>query len=408
MPTKDFARQVETTLQAIQASDEIHPDNKAAIKNFQRDLALQEMSDGWQQKLLAHLKLLAIEAGPEQRFEDMDKDDVKDLVAWVQQRDVSDSTVNAYKQVIKRFWRWQADLPKGEHPEATEWVNTTSHSGQDKLPQNLLSRDDIDALKDACRNPRDRAFVAMLYETGARIGELIDLTVGEIEDTQRGLMVVIDGKTGQRRLPLLESVPAINKWLNDHPDPQSDVPLWCKLQDASEGLSYNYLRKSLLQRAADRADLEKPVNPHHFRHSRASHLANEFTEAQLCEWFGWVQGSDVPAKYVHLSGRDIDDAYARLHGLEPVDEEEDRDPIDECWRCGELNESEDRFCGRCGAPLDEDAAGSLEEQMESKVKESYKLADPKDTETMEKLDTLDEILDDPEVKTALLAKLGND
>jgi hypothetical protein len=32
------------------------------------------------------------------------------------------------------------------------------------------------------------------------------------------------------------------------------------------------------------------VNPHHFRHSRATQLANWLTEAQLCAWFGWVQG----------------------------------------------------------------------------------------------------------------------
>lgn len=45
---------------------------------------------------------------------------MKDLIAWAQGRDVSDATVNAYKQVTKRFWRWRADMPKGEHPEETD------------------------------------------------------------------------------------------------------------------------------------------------------------------------------------------------------------------------------------------------------------------------------------------------
>ena len=47
------------------------------------------------------------------------------------------------------------------------------------------------------------------------------------------------------------------------------------------------------------------------------------TEAQLCGWFGWEQGSDIPAGYVHLSGRDIDNAYYTMHGL--YDPEEDGD-----------------------------------------------------------------------------------
>ena len=380
MPTVDFEARVETTLNSIEDSDEIHPDNKELIREFKRDLTLEGMSDGWLQKLTSHLKVIAEHLG-DTRFEDMEQADVKDLVEWVHGRDVSEATVNAYEQVIKRFWRWMYDLPRGEHPEMVDWINTTGPSkGNGKLPTDLLTRDDIDALKDACRNDRDRAFIAMLYETGARIGELIDLTVGDIEDHKHGRKVVIDGKTGQRRLPLLEATPAINSWLNDHPDPSNGAPLWCQLRDAESELSYHYIRQKLLVRAGERAakadpgtfaadaeaapeeiEFHKPLNPHHFRHSRASHLANEFTEAQLCEWFGWVQGSDVPAKYVHLSGRDIDNAYGQLHGIEPEEEDDDGPPIEECWRCEEINEADDRCCSRCGAALDEDAQAVHEE-----------------------------------------------
>lgn len=427
MPTIDFESRVETTIESIQANDEIHPDNKALIQDFKRDLKLEGLSDGWLQKLTSHLKVIAEHLG-DTRFEDMDEDDIKDLVEWAQGRDISDSAVNAYKQVIKRFWQWLYDKPKGEHPEMVAFINTTEKNGNNgKLPKDLLTRDDIDALKDACRNTRDQAFIAILYETGARIGELIDLTVGDIEDHKHGRKVVIDGKTGQRRLPLLEATPAINKWLNDHPDPSKEASLWCQLRDAHSELSYHYIRQKLLVRAGERAaksdpdqfaassdaaskppeelEFHRPLNPHHFRHSRATHLANEFKEAQLCEWFGWVQGSDVPAKYVHLSGRDIDQAYGQLHGIEPEDDEDHGPSIRECWRCEEINEANDRFCSRCGAALDEDAAQTFEEQVQSDVKESYREADPDDEETMADIDALDKVLDDPQVKQLIAKKL---
>lgn len=371
MPTVDFERRVEATIDRVQESDEIHPDNKRAINDFKRDLKLEGLSDGWLQKLTSHLKVIAEHVG-DTRFEDMTEDDLKNLVEWAQGRDVSDATVNAYKQVIKRFWRWLYDTPKGEHPEVVAWINTTYKNSNDTLPKDLLTREDIDALKDACRNPRDRAFIALLYETGARIGELIDLTVGDIEDHTHGRKVVVNGKTGSRRLPLYESSPSLNKWLNDHPDPQSDAPLWCQLQNGSEKLSYHYIRQKLLVRAKERAGIDKPVNPHHFRHSRATDLANEFTEAQLCQWFGWVQGSDVPAKYVHLSGRDIDDAYGEMHGLKSKEEKEQEQPIQECPRCDALNESGDKFCSRCGFALDEEAKSqveTIEEQAEDQIPE---------------------------------------
>ena len=80
------------------------------------------------------------------------------------------------------------------------------------------------------------------------------------------------------------------------------------------------------------AGVDKPSNPHHYRHSRASYLANHMTEAQLCKYFGWVQGSDIPAKYVHLSGRDIDDAVDAMHGLVDPEEDEDEPDVVKCGR----------------------------------------------------------------------------
>lgn len=369
MPTADYARRVETTMTGIEESDEIHPENKDLIAEFKRDLRLEGKSDARIQKVVSHLKIIGEEA--DVPFPEMDRDDVKGLVEWIHNRDIADTTQADYKKVIKQFWKW-LDGEDGDYPEAVDWITTTGPNDNGTLPKDLLTRDDIDAMKAGCRNPRDRAFIALLYETGGRIGELIDLTVGDIEDHTHGRKVVIDGKTGQRRLPLVESVPALNQWLNDHPDPKDSAPLWCQLQDGSAQLSYKYLKDKLLERARDRAGIDKPINPHHFRHSRATDLATEFTEAEMCEWFGWVQGSDVPGKYVHLSGRDIDQKYGQLHGLRSVEEEDQEEPVQECPRCDELNETEDKFCGRCGQALDVDAAKEAEvvsEQAEEKVVE---------------------------------------
>ncbi|MFB6105065.1 MAG: tyrosine-type recombinase/integrase, partial [Halobacteriaceae archaeon] len=233
-----------------------------------------------------------------------------------------------------------------------DWI-TSGDYDSGKLPQDLLTKEDVEAQIEAAYNYRDKAFIAVLWETGARIGELIDLTVGDIEDRgSKGLKVVIDGKTGSRRLPLRGSIPYVNRWLNDHPNPDDDAPLWCKIQQGSpdDQLGYRYIRDKILDKTMNAAEVDKPSNPHHYRHSRASYLANHFTEARLCEWFGWVQGSDVPAKYVHLSGRDLDDAYAELHG-DTTSETRTETSVEECPRCGWVNEPDVRFCGECGTDM---------------------------------------------------------
>ena len=71
----------------------------------------------------------------------------------------------------------------------------------------------------------------------------------------------------------------------------------------------------MLKSVAQNAGIDKPINPHHFRHSRATDLAKKLTEAQLCQYMGWIQSSKEAATYVHLSGRDMDKAILTLHGL---------------------------------------------------------------------------------------------
>ncbi|KXA89575.1 hypothetical protein AKJ61_02585 [candidate division MSBL1 archaeon SCGC-AAA259B11] len=108
----------------------------------------------------------------------------------------------------------------------------------------------------------------------------------------------------------------------------------------------------MLDEVAERAGIDKPVNPHHFRHSRATYLASRFTQSQLCEWFGWVQGSDRPADYVHLSGRDIDADYARIHGIQDQQNpEESQLAPNECPRCDAKNAPRAKFCQNCGPAL---------------------------------------------------------
>lgn len=400
----DFDHRLAETVARIEDSADIDPENKSLLLDFKRDRKLDDIKPPTIERDLSALKVQAEHV--DQPFVGMDKDDVKNLVEYVHERYDNEYTRSIHKRAVRNLFKW---MNGGEHPDETEWIQTyVSKSNGGKLPEELLTKDDIKAQVAAAHNNRDKALIWLLYETGARIGELIDLTVGAIEDRKHGKKVVIDGKTGSRRIPLVKSVSHLNRWLNDHPNPEKDAPLWCKIQQGSpdDQLGYRYIREKILRKTMDAADIDKPSNPHHYRHSRASYLANKMTEAQLCMWFGWVQGSDVPAKYVHLSGRDIDDAYDAMHGLVDPDEDEETPDVIECWRCEELEDPDRRFCGKCGAPLDKDAQ-EFAEQVEEDVRKDYRDQDPRDQGTMDKIDTIREYLQDPEVKAILEREQGD-
>ena len=71
------------------------------------------------------------------------------------------------------------------------------------------------------------------------------------------------------------------------------------------------------------------------------------------EYFGWTQGSSMAAIYVHMSGRDVDNALLALQGIvKPEEKREEKMTLHTCPRCQEKNSPAFKFCTRCGSPMD--------------------------------------------------------
>jgi integrase/recombinase XerD len=66
-------------------------------------------------------------------------------------------------------------------------------------------------------NLRDKAFISTLYESGCRIGELLPIKLRSVVFDEYGAVLIVDGKTGMRRIRLISSVPLLANWISNHP-----------------------------------------------------------------------------------------------------------------------------------------------------------------------------------------------
>ena len=73
---------------------------------------------------------------------------------------------------------------------------------------------DVKPMIEATQNARDAALIAVAFDAGVRSGELQHLTVGNVNDHEHGLQIRVDGKQGQRPVPLIPSVPYLEQWLH--------------------------------------------------------------------------------------------------------------------------------------------------------------------------------------------------
>ncbi len=306
--------------------------NLEAIEGFLAELRAQGLSESTLRSYLKALRSLARFLG-EKHFRRASRGD---LVKWAGSLEVGESTRALYLTLVRRFYRWLYGS-KG-YPKAVAWAKPKARR---RLPRMLLTRGEVERMASVADSPRDRAIVLVLYESGMRAGELLSLRVGDVSFDRYGAVVVVSGKTGDRRIRLVDSAQALREWLRYHPgrgDPEA--PLWASRSGA---LGYHGLRK-LMGRLAEKAAVRKRVTPHLFRHSRMTELAKILREPELRIVAGWTPSSRTPAIYMHLSGADVEEKILKARGLiaEGV----------RCPSCSYVNPEQASYCMSCGAKLE--------------------------------------------------------
>jgi integrase/recombinase XerD len=375
-------------LRNLREDSALSPKDRQLILTFIRDLEAENLTT---MRLVKYLYALRqISKALRKGLDAATQEDIRNYVAALNKSKYADWSKHDFKVALKRFYRWLRKLPDDQDPPETAWIKVSAQNGKGFLPEELLTEFDIEKMLEVCENSRDRAFAHCVWETGGRIAELLNLRRKHVQLDEFGARLMFSGKTGDRPVRLIESAPSLAAWMLDNPFKEPDSPLWVNIGDRYHGEPLLYFAsRALLQRLARKAGIKKHVNPHMFRHSRASYLANHLTEAQMNGYFGWKQGSKMPAIYVHLSGRDVDGAVLRMHGIESSAEQKGKPKLNprQCPRCQQMNSSINKFCSSCGLPLQIGAA--LE------VEESKNEADS----------WLNLLLQDPEVKELLLTKL---
>ena len=182
------------------------------------------------------------------------------------------------KQILRAFYKWLYN--SDNYPDIVKWVKV-DREVPNKLPEDLLSEEEVKKLIENCKNLRDKTIIALLWDTGMCVGELLNLKIHDITMSDGISHVKVSGKTGERQVPLTFSVPYLARYLNDfRKSDVQDGPLFTTFEHnicSDTPIDYIHIRK-MLGDLKERTKLEKRLYPHLFRHSRATYYANYLTE----------------------------------------------------------------------------------------------------------------------------------
>ncbi|MFB6209346.1 MAG: tyrosine-type recombinase/integrase [Candidatus Nanohaloarchaea archaeon] len=370
-------KNLQNTLNKIRENPELSEENTKLLIEFKDHLLAENISVERTCRYMSSWNTLA----PLFDFslENADKKDLKKLVGKINQdqingKDYSVWTLAEFKKAVRKLYTY---LEGEEEPELVDFVsvNVKETDKPRTDPSELPRPSDVKSMLKHASNNRDRALIFFTWDTGGRISEILNVKWKDIEFGENLTKVRFrESKTGERKVHIRESVETIKQWKQESPNTEPDDYVFITLKgygETEKGDQMPYSTASqIFKRLGDGAELECKYNPHAFRKGRATNMAGQgMNQAQLCEYFGWVQGSDQAATYIRMAEQDLEKAVKQIHGLEETEEEKEDLSPKTCASCDSVNPGYRDQCKECGNAITEDVDKVIEMKEEEVTNE---------------------------------------
>lgn len=227
------------------------------------------------------------------KVEEITKKDVESFLYHLSRRNVAGNTINVYLHSLRFFF--EVVLRK----KLT--VNIKISKTPQRLPQ-FLSQEEVTKLFSVITNEKHQLIVKLLYATGMRISELLNLKVKDFEfDKNYGW--VRQGKGSKDRLFIIATKlkDELLNWINKNHLSNNSL-----LFSGQGGNQYSATSvRMILKNATKKAKIKKKVHPHMLRHSFATHLIeNGYAVTELQPLLGH-RNLETTMIYLHMASPNL-------------------------------------------------------------------------------------------------------
>jgi integrase/recombinase XerD len=367
-----------------------------------------KLSDKYRQSILYILMNLSKYVGKTKTFKEFIRADIVKYLNHFKKDDSQDpshkwiGTYNLSLIHIIKFFRWlySSNLEPTKRPKPKVVQNLSKFKRREisgYKPSDMWNAEDNLIFLKYCPSPRDRCYHAMEADTGARPHELLNLRIKDVEfiseDSNRYAKIVVNGKTGERALPLIDSIPYVTQWISNHPQGTNREAILLPNLRNGKAIQVNVMLttynnyklyfKSLLSSsnvpAEDKKKIEellrKRWNPYVHRHSAMTEKSRIFpSDASFRQYAGWTARSNMHYKYVHFNGGESMKDLLRAKGI-IKDEKQSINILrpKSCPNCRELNKPDAQFCFKCNFVMSFEAYQKGMEEREKKDQEINEL-----------------------------------
>lgn len=300
------------------------------------------------------------------------------------EHELANDTIRNMQFAVRKFLRF---VHRDEDGHWSEDYPLRPPSEPKVDPDDVLIPEDINAMRDAANCLRNIALIEFFADTGARLALAMSLRVGDVDvDSDTPTYSPNPDAMGLkgaevRAYPLVDSHGVIRTYLAaGHPrsrDP--DVALFHKRRgfDGDDGaVDPNVVRKQLKD-IADRAGIDKPANPHNFRHTAITRMRREgYDRGEIEHRVHWDVDTDMWERYEHISAEQHNESIFEKAGFVESADDGPSQVRDRCGNCFEPVAPHHHRCPRCGSAVSKDAREAMSGAISEGAEMSTTVSEP--------------------------------
>lgn len=174
----------------------------------------------------------------------------------------SKTTIDNIRRILSSFFSWLED----EEYILKSPVRRIRKIKSGRTVKNIFTDEELEKIRDVCDNPRDLAMVDLLASTGMRVGELVKLSINDIDFEERECVVLGKGNNERRVYFDARTKIHLQEYLGSRKD--SDPSLFVSLKNPFRRMNINGI-ESRLKVLGQRANIDE-IHPHKFRRTLAT------------------------------------------------------------------------------------------------------------------------------------------
>lgn len=235
------------------------------------------------------------------------KEDIKDFLDNVE---ATARTKAHYLTVFNSFYKYLVFMDK---IKSNPCDGIKAPKLEKKLPTYLTNEEIAKLFNIRLTKPvdyRNKAILEVMYATGARISEVINLELNQIDFEECIIRVVGKGKK-ERIIPLDDvAIEALDNYINNYRPflIKNETCNYVFLNKNGEKISRQMIFK-ILKNLANKAGITKEISPHTLRHSFASNLLNNGADLRVIQELLGHENLETTEIYSHLQNKKIKDDY---------------------------------------------------------------------------------------------------